>query len=103
DKNPFHNLDSSYSYARRGIDAFTTTSAKERSLLQELHIDSSTFVHQLDTVAFTAYQIATTEGTEAAFDRFITGFVGSAYVAEAIRLRDEVAFREARYQNSAAA
>lgn len=101
--NPFFQLDSSYRYVLRSEAAFAAAPEKERTSIAKLGVDAASISEQKEHVYGIGWSLTTAVNTVSAYQAFIDTYVGSGHVPEARRLRDRLAFQDARARNTAEA
>jgi WG containing repeat len=100
DRYPSRNIDSANYYCRFATALFAKASEKERGKLRKFPLDSlalSVLKFKIDSSAF---EVAQTANSEAAYTHFILEYDGASQIPKAIRLRDEAAFAQALSTNT---
>ncbi|MFT3885938.1 MAG: WG repeat-containing protein [Flavobacteriales bacterium] len=101
--NPFYQPDSSYHYVLRSAAAFAATAEKERKAIAALGVDEAAITAQKEHVYGLGWSLASALNTVDSYQRFIDTYTGSGRVPEAKKLRDHLAFQDARAKNTAEA
>jgi hypothetical protein len=98
--NPSFNIDSAYNYVNKALNDFHDTSAKERSRLSKIPVDSVGLIKLRSNIESAAFDRAKTVDTEGAYLYFLSVFKTGNQRDDAIVLRDEAAYREAVKTNT---
>lgn len=101
--NPFYRIDSSYAYIQRADVAYGGTPVKERKAILAFGVDAAAITAQREHVFAAAWDLARSANTITEYDRFIAHYGQSPQAADAVLVRDYLAFQEAREANTAAA
>jgi hypothetical protein len=98
--NPSLNIALSYKYVNEALDDFRFASAKERSRLSRIPLDSFLLVKHRADIEAAAFERAKSIDTEGAYVTFLDIFKTARQRDDAIMLRDEAAYREAMSVNT---
>lgn len=98
--NPFRNNDSSYQYVSRAISHYTLLSLREKEKMKRFPLDSNMLIRlreRIDSAEFTRVKLT---HTEEAYIRFLKEHPYARQRADALLLRDEVAYLDALNKNT---
>ncbi len=98
--NPDYHIDSAYAYIQQSMVHYGHTSGKLRQRLAKIPIDSAAIVYLRQRIDSAAFARTRQANTEAAYIDFIGRFSTAAQQAEAIVLRNAVAYTDAVQQNT---
>lgn len=101
--NPFFQIDSAYSFIQRSDAAYTVATDKQRKSLSKVSVDHDAILAQREHVFSLAWDVAKSQHTIAAYDHYIRNYIQSPRAADAVLVRDHLAFQEARSINTAIA
>lgn len=103
DKNPFYNLDSARVYALRSNDSWFIAESKEKEKISLFGVDSLSIIHQVDTVAFSAFQYFEKQNNLEGYAYFLREYDWSNYINQTVLNRNKLAFELAKSENTAKA
>jgi WG containing repeat len=100
--NPFFHVDSCYGFIMRSDAAFTAAPDKERAWVGKLGVDHAAIEAQKLHAFTLGWERAKGLNTIAGYDWYIGAYIASPFVADAVLVRDHLAFQMAREENTAA-
>lgn len=101
--NPFFHVDSCYGFIMRADAAFTAAPDKERAWVGKLGVDHAAIEAQKLHAYTLGWELAKTTNSIAGYDWYIGAYLASPFVADAVLVRDHLAFQMAREENTSAA
>ncbi|MCX6291090.1 MAG: WG repeat-containing protein [Bacteroidetes bacterium] len=101
--NPFYNLDSARHYIVLCDQSFRNIPKKEKDYYQTLGINMISISAQKDSICSRAFHSISASQDVNTFNSFIRDFSFCSDVTNAVKLRNAVAFKEAKTKNTAAA
>jgi hypothetical protein len=99
-KNADYHLDSAYIYSRKALSSWAHASARERSRLRRLPVDSVMLTSLRSQIETQAFEEVRRVNTKEAFDRFLSLYANKKLQGAAIELRDKVTFDAALAENT---
>ncbi len=90
--NPFHNIDSAYSFIIRSMAGFPALDLKSRLKIAQLGVDSLSIVQQRERISEDLYLLSIHKNTVEDFNFFIQKNIWSAKIDSAVFKRDSLAF-----------
>lgn len=98
--NPSFQLDSAYRYTLSTLEGFRHTTQKEREKMRRFALDSAAAVSLREKIDSAAFEVTRKLNTENGFIRFLKDHPFSGLQAEAVLLRNEVAYQQAVKENT---
>jgi hypothetical protein len=98
--NPAFQIDSAYRYTMNAFSDFQSVTEKNRERLKKIPLDSIILVKQREQIDSAAFERAKIKNTEVGYIDFLSRFSLANQQAQAIELRNEVAFLDALKENT---
>jgi hypothetical protein len=98
--NPFHNLDSAFTYIIKSKEAYEILKEKEKIKLKTLHIDSASIDSLFHLICQKKFKLVADSADVEFYNQFIVLFKSAPQLTDAINKRNELAFLNAKKSNS---
>jgi hypothetical protein len=98
--NPQYQIDSAYLHAMKALSDYQFATLKQREKLRKIPLDSTLLVKHRQRIDSAGFERAKQKNTEAGYIDFLKQFPLAIQQAQAIELRDEVAYLDALKENT---
>lgn len=98
--NPFHNLDSAFTYVIKSKNAYEKLKEKEKNKLKPLKIDSTSIDSLFHLICQKKYTLVVDSANVEFYNQFIALFTSAPQLTEAVNKRNELAFLNAKKINT---